>query len=96
MEERKLRFEKNCNSVHIILLLSAALIRDVLGGQKIANDFDIDGHHWGGGDAEGMGIFVKEESRREKREVGPQMENNNKKYKRLEHSITIQADIRSR
>lgn len=39
------------------------------------------------------GMVVREERGRVKREVGP---HTGKKYRRLEHSIQVQADIRSR
>jgi len=42
---------------------------------------------------EKTGIVVRERVERVKREVGPRID---KKYRRLEHSITVQADIRSR
>ena len=38
-------------------------------------------------------MVVREERGRVKREVGP---HTGKKYRRLEHSIQVQADIRSR
>ena len=71
------------------LLLLAALVAGVI---------NVGGHKTEGGEGEGQwgemgGMVVREEKGRVKREVGP---NTGKKYRRLEHSIMVQADIRSR
>ena len=64
----------------------------------VAGFINVKGHNTEGKDGEGQwgdigGIVVREERGRAKREVGPQI---GKKYRRLEHSIMVQADIRSR
>ena len=71
------------------LLLLATLVEGFI---------NVGGHKSVGGDGEGQwgnigGIVVRLERGRAKREVGPQI---GKKYRRLEHSIMVQADIRSR
>ena len=70
----------------------------VLLATLVAGFINVRGHKTEGGDGEGQwgdigGIVVREERGRAKREVGPQI---GKKYRRLEHSIMVQADIRSR
>ena len=76
------------------LLLFAVLIADI----NIVNGYKSEGEgQWGEEEMEemvvGEELVVREEVMRIKREVRPQME---KKYRRLQHSITVQADIRSR
>jgi hypothetical protein len=71
------------------LLLLATLVEGFI---------NVGGHKSVGGVGEGPwgnigGIVVRLERGRAKREVGPQM---GKKYRGLEHSIMVQADIRSR
>ena len=63
----------------------------------VAGFINVSGHKTGGRGGEGQwggGIVVREEKGRTKREVGPHLKE--KKYRRLEHSIMVQADIRSR
>ena len=76
------------NSLHNLLLL-AVIVTEVI---------TVSGHTKEGRCGEGHcgvggGLIVREERGRYKREVGPHIE---KKYRRLEHSIMVQADIRSR
>ena len=59
-------------------------------------DRNVRGHETNGGEGhwgDFGGMVVREERGRVKREVGP---HTGKKYRRLEHSIQVQADIRSR
>jgi len=76
------------NSLHNLLLL-AVIVTEVI---------TVSGHTKEGRCGEGHcgvggGLIVREERGRYKREVGPHID---KKYRRLEHSIMVQADIRSR